>query len=256
MRLIIVLAAVAIISSALILSLASAWNPANATGWVAALILAAGAAIQRAGVVSGWFKPSKRKQIVDAVARGVHEDVRSHHAGAAGPPEVWVHVWEVPHWFRRLTRPAMRQRLLSSDPLKRPHWLYPRLSRLAIVPDRAPSRVRFPLGYGAVGICVSQANDTVFLTVDVRRPEYLAGLRSEDEWSNLPTALTHNMAWDDALRLSERYERVIARVILHPGSGEALGCTTISVCGGSGPFDQEFAKAKLRSAEKILQLVV
>jgi hypothetical protein len=150
-----------------------------------------------------------------------------------------IHIWEVPLWYRSVFPLWLRnwlKRLVARRHFKRyASWrIRPTLKRTAAVGivDRPTTGVRFTKGVGLVGRCIELNSENTILRLDVTTPEYEQALKlGQEEWDDLrsKSTLPQNLHLEEASRLSETYGLVIAKALKARGSGEAIGCVTVSV---------------------------
>jgi hypothetical protein len=173
---------------------------------------------------------------VESLAQQTLFNLCAAEAPAAALHDVRLHVWEVPLWYRKAFPYELRRFLrnaslkLSSTPTKL--TLLPSFERIAAIGmvDFEPTGVSFRKGIGLVGVCVAQNDPSKFLVLDTEDQEYRDALGSANEldWRSRGSEITRNLSLDDARRLANSYRQVIALVIRHLNSDEAIGCITVS----------------------------
>ena len=206
---------------------------------LAGVAIAVSAALQFMIVLNDWVS-SKEKPVRRDVEHIISNRLAAFYENdilTGNPATISMHVFEVPIWFRRIFSYKFRFRLREIFPL----WMQKMAWRPALVRigeagmRRLPSSgVIFRKGYGLVGIALqaNETSDVYWLNFD--SPELRQALsRGSKAWKNEPKELTHNLHYEAARRLANRYSEALALVI-QDDTGEALGCLTIEAIRGSG----------------------
>jgi hypothetical protein len=243
MRLVVFGAAVIVVGAAII-TITDTVHPLKIPQLLAATILTLAVAVQRLSGIQRWLTApaSKREVHVKALAQRALVAVCMNRTVSTDLLDIRVHVWEVPLWYRRLFPYTLRgymKRMVKLRIFSRfTKWVFrPTLRRVAAIGliERPPSGVVFRKGFGLIGVCIANNDQAEFITLDVSSTKYRNALRSssESEWEAHGPAVTHNIPLSDATKLAHLYGQVIALVVQHRESGEAIGCATISLKNGS-----------------------
>jgi hypothetical protein len=177
-----------------------------------------------------------RKECIEALAQQTLINLCENHTVTRDMMDLRIHVWEVPLWYRKVfpyrIRTFLRKKQRDSNaPTK---WtLRPTLRRTAALGllKQAPSGVRFRKGNGIIGVCIAKNDHSDYIYLNISSTIYRRALHAatEDRWRNYGSEVTHNLSLSDAQRLSHSYGQVIAKVVQDSGTGEAIGCVTVSV---------------------------
>lgn len=244
----------------------AAFNPFRTSHFLAVLVLASAALVQRMGTVQRFLTPSrgKRRAIQATVATAVRrlcngravDDVSSSLA---------IHVWAVPFWYRRIF-PYKARRLLHWL-VERPRFtrfakfaLRPSLSRMAAegLTPRVPSNVTFAKGVSMVGLALSFNDPGRVLALDTNDRTYREALAmTSAEWDQIEDdEITRGLDHESAKKLATRYGQVIAKVVTHLKTGEALGVVTIGVAQNPKPHWQVATGLRFRKELDVLTELV
>jgi hypothetical protein len=200
--------------------------------------LTAATVIQRVNGVHKWLSGPKnrRRQQLEVLAQQTLLDVCRDRPISSDVIETYVHVWEVPLWYRRLFPYVLRSKLkevVQHRPFNNfEGWVIrPSLNRVAAVGfvKPAPSGVRFRKGVGLVGVCVANNDRAQVITLNTESSTYHEALKSDElTWQGLSQQVTHELSLSDAQRLARSYGQVIGKIVQDMDTGEAIGCVTIS----------------------------
>jgi hypothetical protein len=228
-----IMAANLVVAWAALVSVSGSLTPAvNLSHIAAAVVLIFAAVLQRISGVQKWISASKtlRKDCVEAFAEQTLINICENRLVSPELLGLSLHVWEVPLWYRKVFPYALRKRLKR---VIRNWAIRPTFRCVAAVGliKPTPSGVRFYKGKGLIGTCVAHNDRAKFLTIDASNPMYRGTLRarSKHQWEDYGIEVTHNLALDEARKLSRIYGQVMALVVQNPKSGEAIGCVTVSV---------------------------
>jgi len=235
-----VFVAIVVVAGAAILSLSASIQSSNFTQIATPTLAALAVVVQRINGVQRWLSAPKRRR-EDHAADLAQTTLINLCDGCTVSPELlnlYIHVWEVPRWFRKTFPYRLRKSLKASA---RNGWLKPftkwsiaptlcRLTAVSLL-KTAPTGVRFRKGLGLVGVCIANNNHSKLVTLKISSPEYREALKSDTElqWRAYGPKITHRLSLEDARKLSDSYGQVLAQVVQDVKSGEAIGCVTISV---------------------------
>jgi hypothetical protein len=239
-----VLGAVAVVVASAIIIITGTAQPLKIPQLLAATILTLAVVIQRINGIQRWLSGPKdsREHAVRALAQRALVAVCKNRTVSPEVLGIRVHVWEVPLWYRKLFPYRLRSRMKRVVKWKLLNrfdgWaIRPSLRRVAAVGlvNRPTSGIPFRKGFGIIGVCIASNDQAEFLTLDVSNAKYQRALRAktESDWAKLGSEITHNISLSEAKKLAHLYGQVIAMVIQHKDSGEAIGCATISIQEGS-----------------------
>jgi hypothetical protein len=233
-----VFVAIVVVAAAAFFSLADSFAHPSIGPFASSVTLALAAVVQRISAVQKWLSGPRewRKEQVDEWAQQALMNVARDKLLSDEVLSFVVHVWAVPRWYRRLLPYRLRcalKRVVSWKLFRRfDAWVirpaFQRTVAFGLV-RCMPSGVPFKKGRGLVGVCVLNNDRSEFVTLSTDDPAYQRALRTRNSrtWKSQKATLTHNLEYDDALKLSHSYGQVIGRVV-QAKSGEAIGCVTVS----------------------------
>jgi hypothetical protein len=201
--------------------------------WFAAAVVALAAVIQTVSALESWLGVHRNRvsEKVEAMLRIMLVDMYREDHFDCDFPQVSVHVWEVPAWYRRIFPFGFRKwlRRLSSGDLRR-RAVRPKLVRVASFrfEQQGPLDVWFKKGEGLIGTCLLANDKRQLHTADFRTPEYQAAIVDEDSWRHARRDITMDLQLEDARLLANRYGQAAALVI-QTDKSEAIGCLTLEI---------------------------